>query len=44
MVRTKRVVVETEEPLVVHADGEIIDPAARRLEVEVLPGALLVVA
>lgn len=41
MVRTRRIVVETDEPLVVHADGEIIDRAARRLEVEVLPGALL---
>ena len=41
MVRTRRIVVETDEPLVVHADGEIIDRAAKRLEVEVLPGALL---
>ncbi|MGH8673662.1 MAG: diacylglycerol/lipid kinase family protein [Burkholderiales bacterium] len=44
MVRTRRVVVETDEPLVVHADGEIIDRAARRLEVEVLPGALRTIA
>jgi diacylglycerol kinase (ATP) len=42
MVRTRRVVVETDEPLAVHADGEIIDRAAKRLEVEVLAGALLV--
>ena len=41
--RTKRLVVETDEPLAVHADGEIIDRAAKRLEVEVLPGALLAV-
>jgi diacylglycerol kinase family enzyme len=41
MARTRRLVVETDEPLVVHADGEIIDRAAKRLEVEVLPGALL---
>ena len=40
MVRTRRLVVETEEPLVVHADGEIIDRAAKRLEVEVLPEAM----
>jgi len=44
VLRTKRVVVETDEPLVVHADGEIIDRAARRLEVDVLPGALLAIA
>jgi diacylglycerol kinase (ATP) len=43
-VRTRQLVVETDEPLVVHADGEIIDRAARRLEVLVLPGALRVVA
>jgi len=29
-----------EPPLVVHADGEIIDRAAKRLEVEVLPEAM----
>lgn len=44
VLRTKRVVVETDEPLVVHADGEIIDRSATRLDVEVLPGALLVIA
>ena len=44
LVKTRRCVVEADEPLVVHADGEIIDRAARRLEVEVLPGALLAVA
>ncbi len=42
--RTTRVVVETDAPLVVHADGEIIERAATRLEVEVRPGALRVVA
>ena len=41
--RTRRLVVETDELLVVHADGEIIGMAAKRLEVEVLPGALLAV-
>ena len=44
MVRTRRLVIETDEPLVVHADGEIIDRAAKRLEVEVMPGALLTIA
>ena len=44
MVRTRRLVVETDEPLAVHADGEIIDRAARRLEVEVLPNAILTIA
>jgi YegS/Rv2252/BmrU family lipid kinase len=43
-VRTRRVVLETEQPLAVHADGEIIDRAATRLDIEVLPGALLVAA
>lgn len=42
--RTRRVSVETEQPVAVHADGEIIDRAATRLEIEVLPGALLAVA
>ncbi|OFZ98957.1 MAG: hypothetical protein A2Z64_02815 [Betaproteobacteria bacterium RIFCSPLOWO2_02_67_12] len=41
-VRTRRVVLDAEQPLAVHADGEIIDRAATRLEIEVLPGALLV--
>lgn len=43
MVRTRRLVVETDEPLVVHADGEIIDRAAKRLEIEVLPAAVRVI-
>jgi YegS/Rv2252/BmrU family lipid kinase len=42
--RTRRVTVETELPLAVHADGEIIERAATRLDIEVLPGALLAVA
>jgi len=42
LVRTRRLTVETEQPLPVHADGEIIDRAATRLDIEVLPGALLV--
>lgn len=43
VLRTKRVVVETDEPLVVHADGEIIERAATHLDIEVLPGALLAI-
>lgn len=43
LVRTRRCVVEANEPLVVHADGEIIDRAAKRLDVEVLANALLAV-
>ena len=43
MTRTRRCVVETDQPLVVHADGEIIDRAAKRLDVEVLAGALLAI-
>lgn len=42
--RTCRVVVEMDEPMVVHADGEIIDEAAKRIEVEMLRGGLLVAA
>jgi diacylglycerol kinase (ATP) len=44
LVRTRRVSVEAAEPLAVHADGEILAAAARRLEIEVLPGALLLAA
>ena len=42
--RTRRVVIQTEQPLVVHADGEIIERAATRVDIEALPGALLVAA
>ena len=44
LLRTRRVLVESEEPLVVHADGEIIERAAARLDIEILPEALLVAA
>ena len=44
MLRTRRALIETDESLVVHADGEILDHSARRLEIEVLPNALLVAA
>ncbi len=42
--RTRRVTLESETPLVVHADGEIVERAATRLSIEVLPGALRVAA
>jgi diacylglycerol kinase (ATP) len=44
MLRTRRLTLVSEEPLVVHADGEIVERAATRLSIEVLPGALLVAA
>jgi diacylglycerol kinase family enzyme len=44
LLRARKVVVESEEPLVVEADGEIVLERARRLEIEVLPGALPVFA
>ena len=44
VLRTRRLTLVSEEPLVVHADGEIIERAATRLAIEVLPGALLVAA
>lgn len=44
VLRSCRVVVETDEPLVVHADGEIIGKTVRRIEIEVLSRALLVAA
>jgi diacylglycerol kinase (ATP) len=44
VLRSCRVVVESDEPLVVHADGEIIGKTVRRIEAEVLSRALLVAA
>jgi YegS/Rv2252/BmrU family lipid kinase len=44
LARAKRVAIESAEPLLVEADGEIVFEDARRLEVEVLPGALRVLA
>jgi diacylglycerol kinase (ATP) len=38
--RTRRVTITCEQGLCVHADGEILDDAAQRLEIEVLPRAL----
>jgi len=44
LVRAKRVVLESAVPLLVEADGEIAFEDARRLEIEILPGALRVLA
>ncbi|HET9679152.1 MAG TPA: diacylglycerol kinase family protein [Gammaproteobacteria bacterium] len=40
VLRSKHITISSEEPLVVHADGEIIDTAARALKLAVLPKAL----
>lgn len=42
LARAQKVTIESETPLLVEADGEIVFEDARRLEVEVLPGALKV--
>ena len=42
MARARRVLIESDDPLLVEADGEIVFENARRLEIEVLPGALRV--
>jgi len=42
--RAKRVVLESPAPLLVEADGEIAFEPARRLEIEALPGLLVVLA
>ncbi len=42
LARARRVLIESQEPLLVEADGEIAFEDARRLEIEVLPGALRV--
>jgi YegS/Rv2252/BmrU family lipid kinase len=44
LTRARRVTIESEAPLLVEADGEIAFEDARRLEIEVLPGALRVLA
>jgi diacylglycerol kinase (ATP) len=44
MARARRVAIESDAPLLVEADGEIAFEEARRLEIEVLPGALRVLA
>jgi diacylglycerol kinase (ATP) len=44
LLRARRVTIESDTPLLVEADGEIAFESARRLEIEVLPGALRVIA
>ena len=44
LARARRVLIESEAPLLVEADGEIVFEDARRLQVEILPGALCVLA
>jgi diacylglycerol kinase family enzyme len=44
MVRAKRVVIESDAPQLLEADGEIAFHDARRLEIDLLPGALRVFA
>ena len=44
MARARRVVIESQEAMLVEADGEIVFEDARRLEIEVLPGMLRVLA
>lgn len=43
MARARRVVIESRDPLPVHADGEIVATSAHRLEMEILPGRLQVI-
>lgn len=40
LTRARRIVIESAEPLLVEADGEIAFTGARRLEIGILPGAL----
>lgn len=44
LLRARRVVIESAEPLLVEADGEIAFQEARRLEIDLLPAALRVIA
>lgn len=44
LLRARSVLIESDAPLLVEADGEIAFEDARRLEIEVLPGALRVLA
>ena len=44
LARARRVLIESDAPLLVEADGEIAFEDAQRLEIEVLPGALRVLA
>lgn len=42
MARARRVAIDSAEPLLVEADGEVVFEDARRLEIDLLPGALRV--
>ncbi len=42
--RARKIVITSEEPLPVHADGEVLYTDARQMEIEILPGALNVLA
>ncbi len=44
LLRAKKVTIESDTPLLVEADGEIAFEDARRLAIEILPGALRVIA
>jgi diacylglycerol kinase (ATP) len=44
LTRARSVLIESDAALLVEADGEIVFEDARRLEIEVLPGALRVLA
>jgi diacylglycerol kinase (ATP) len=44
MLRTRRMTIESDQPLLVETDGEIAFQDARKLQIEVLPGALAVLA
>jgi len=44
LARARRVLIESVEPLLVEADGEIAFEDAHRLDIEILPGALRVLA
>ena len=40
--RGRRVVVTSQDPLPIHADGEIVGEGVREIEIELLPGRLTV--
>lgn len=40
LLHSRKVSVSSDEPLIVHADGEVLYTAAQKLELELLPGAL----
>lgn len=44
LVRSRRIRIQTAQPLAVHADGEILNHGATQLDIEALPRALCVVA